>query len=81
MVSFQQKAAYGRDSGVYFGPVDVVQFAQSMGAHGMHVSLPEQVGPALRKAMDMDGPVIVGIPVDYRDNESLMAAMHPGVLN
>jgi len=29
----------------------------------------------------MQGPVIVGIPLDYRDNHELMEMVHPSVLN
>ena len=29
----------------------------------------------------MAGPVVVGIPVDYRDNHQLMEIVHPQVLN
>jgi hypothetical protein len=29
----------------------------------------------------MQGPVLVGVPVDYRDNVRLMEMVHPGVLN
>jgi hypothetical protein len=29
----------------------------------------------------MDGPVLVGVPVDYRDNQSLMAALHADVIH
>ena len=77
MVGIQEVAAYGRESGVRFGPVDVVKFAESMGAQGLRIETPDQVGPVLRRAMAMDGPVIVGVPVDYRDNPGLMAALHP----
>ena len=80
MVGIQEVAAYGRESGVRFGPVDVVKFAESMGAHGLRIESPDQVGPVLRPAMAMDGPVIVGVPVDYRDNPGLMAALHPDVI-
>lgn len=81
MVRFQEMAAYGRESGVRFGPVDVVKFAESMGAKGFHVTSPDDVGPTLKKAMAMDGPVLIGVPVDYRDNQGLMAAMHPEVIH
>ena len=37
--------------------------------------------PVLRQAMDMPGPVIVGVPVDYSDNPGLMAALHEDVLH
>jgi acetolactate synthase-1/2/3 large subunit len=39
------------------------------------------VAPVLRQAMEMPGPVVVGVRVDYRDNPGLMAAMHPDVLH
>jgi hypothetical protein len=29
----------------------------------------------------MSGPVVVGIPVDYRDNHKLMEIVHPSALN
>lgn len=81
MVAIQEKAVYGRESGVRFGPVDVVKFAESMGAHGLEIETPDQVMPTLRKAMAMAGPVVVGVPVDYRDNAGLIAAMHAGVIH
>jgi hypothetical protein len=29
----------------------------------------------------MEGPVIVGVPVDYRDNHQFMEIVHPNALN
>jgi acetolactate synthase I/II/III large subunit len=81
MVRFQEMASWGRESGVRFGPVDVVKFAESMGARGFQVSSPDEVAPVLKKAMAMDGPVLIGVPVDYRDNQGLMAAMHADVIH
>lgn len=81
MVQFQEMAAYGRESGVRFGPVDVVKFAESMGAKGLQVTSADDLAPTIRKAMALDGPVLVGVPVDYRDNQALMAAMHPDVIH
>ena len=81
MVRFQQVAAFGREAAVQFGPVDVVKFAEAMGAHGLRIDTPDQIGPVLRAAMDLTGPVVVGIPVDYRDNPGLMAALHLDVLH
>ncbi|WP_422001962.1 acetolactate synthase AlsS [Reyranella sp.] len=81
MVRFQEMAAYGRDSGVTFGPVDVVKFAESMGARGFAVTSPDEVAPVLAKAMAMEGPVLIGVPVDYSGNQALMAALHPDVIH
>jgi acetolactate synthase-1/2/3 large subunit len=81
MVRFQEMAKYGRASGVEFGPVDVVRFAESFGATGLRIENSDQIAPTLRKALALQGPVVVGIPVDYRDNHRLMDMVHPNVLN
>ena len=81
MVRFQEVEKYGRSSGVDFGPVDVVRFAQAFGAQGLRIDRPDQIAPTLKTALGMQGPVVVGIPVDYRDNHRLMEMVHPGVLN
>ncbi len=81
MVRFQEVAKYGRASGVEFGPVDVVRLAESFGAKGMMIRQPEEIATTLKRALEMAGPVVVGIPVDYRDNHRLMEMVHPGALN
>jgi acetolactate synthase-1/2/3 large subunit len=34
-----------------------------------------------KKALAMRGPVLVGVPVDYRENQRLMEIVHPEALN
>jgi acetolactate synthase-1/2/3 large subunit len=81
MVRFQEIAKYGRASGVDFGPVDVVRFAEAFGAKGLRIETPNEIAPTLKRALEMEGPVVIGIPVDYRDNHRLMEIVHPSVLN
>jgi len=81
MVRFQAMAKYGRASGVEFGPVDVVPFAEAFGAKGLRIESPDQIAPTLKRALAIQGPVVIGIPVDYRDNHQLMEMVHPNVLN
>jgi acetolactate synthase-1/2/3 large subunit len=81
MVRFQEMAKYGRASGVEFGPVDVVRFAEAFGARGLRIETPEEIAPTLTRALAMEGPVLIGIAVDYRDNHRLMEIVHPNVLN
>jgi acetolactate synthase-1/2/3 large subunit len=81
MVGFQEVAKYGRTSGVDFGPVDVVKFAEAFGAKGLRIETPDQISATLKKALAMQGPVLVGVPVDYRDNHRLMEIVHPEALN
>jgi acetolactate synthase I/II/III large subunit len=81
MVRFQEVSKYGRASGVDFGPVDIVRFAEAFGAKGLKIERPDEIAPTLKRALEMPGPVLVAVPVDYRDNHRLMDIVHPGVLN
>ena len=81
MVAFQEFAKYGRTSGTKFGPVDVVQFAHAFGAQGLMIEAPDQITSTLTKALEMQGPVVVGVPVDYRDNHKFMEMVHLSALN
>jgi acetolactate synthase-1/2/3 large subunit len=77
MVRFQEVAKYGRSSGVEFGPVDVVKFAEAFGAKGFMIQTPDQIASTLKRALEMQGPVVIGVPVDYSDNYKLMEVLLP----
>lgn len=81
MVATQEKPKYKRTSGVDFGPVDVVKYAEAFGATGFMVERPDQIGPTLSKAFDVPGPVLIGVQVDYRDNHKLFERVHERLLN
>ncbi|NGM83814.1 acetolactate synthase AlsS [Paenibacillus sp. 7124] len=81
MVAFQQIGKYGRTSGVDFGSIDVVQYAESFGAVGLRVNKPEQLEEVLRCALDQIGPVVVDIPIDYRDSGKLGEKLLPDKAN
>jgi acetolactate synthase-1/2/3 large subunit len=81
MVRVQQKLKYGRDAAVAFGHVDAVKYAEAFGATGLRIDDPEQLSPMLKTAMNTPGPVIVEIPVDYRDNHRLFEQVRPGVVH
>jgi acetolactate synthase I/II/III large subunit len=68
MVQFQQMAKCGRAAGVDFGPVDIVRYAEAFGARGLKIESPDQIGPALKRALEIRGPVLIAVPVDYSDN-------------
>jgi acetolactate synthase I/II/III large subunit len=71
MVATQQRLSFDRTSGVDFGPIDYVKYAEAYGAHGMMIKTPDEIAPVMKKAFDMAGPVIVGVHVDYTDNHKL----------
>lgn len=75
MVKIQQKLKYGRSFGVEFGDVDIVKFAEAFGATGLQINKADEIAPVLSKALSLTGPVIVDVPIDYRDNQSLCATV------
>jgi len=80
MVAVQERAKYGRPSGVDFGPVDVAKYAEAFGATGLLITAPDQIAPQLRRAFETPGPVLIGINVDYRDNHELFEKVHKHIL-
>jgi acetolactate synthase-1/2/3 large subunit len=79
MVKIQQVLKYGRSFGVEFGHVDIVKFAEAFGATGLRINKADEIVPVLSKALSLTGPVLVDIPIDYKDNKSLCAAVSEGV--
>ena len=71
MVATQEKLKYGRTSGIDFGPIDYIKYAEAFGATGLMINTPDDVAPIVKRAFDTPGPVIVGVHVDYRDNHQL----------
>ena len=71
MVAVQEEQKYGRRSGVAFGPVDPVKYAQAFGATGFMIRSPDEIAPILKQAMGVQGPVIIGVHVDYSDNPKM----------
>ena len=81
MVAVQERAKYKRSSGVEFGPVDVVKYAEAFGATGFMINSADEIAPVLRKGFEVPGPVLIGIRVDYRDNHILFEKVHEHLLN
>jgi acetolactate synthase-1/2/3 large subunit len=71
MVGAQEQIKYGRQSGVDFGPVDPIKYAEAFGAKGLMIGSADEIAPVMKKAFDTAGPVIVGVHVDYSENARL----------
>ena len=76
MVAMQEDKKYQRISGVNFGPVNFKAYAEAFGATGFAVNCAEELEATLRSALDVSGPAVVAIPVDYSDNPLLMSQLH-----
>lgn len=81
MVEFQEEMKYKRSSGVDFGPVDFVKYAESFGAKGLRVTNQEELEAAIKEGYETDGPVLIDIPVNYKDNIKFSTNMLPDVFN
>lgn len=73
MVKFQEEMKYSQAAGVKFGNVDIVKYAESFGATGLRVNKPTDLTKVLGQAFNIDGPVVVDVPVDYSNNKELAA--------
>ncbi|SFG53257.1 acetolactate synthase AlsS [Sporolactobacillus nakayamae] len=82
MVAFQQQMKYKRTSGINFGKIDIVKYAEAFGAKGLRVNKPEELESVLKEGLAYnDGPVIIDVPVDYSDNIALGKSLIPNQLN
>ncbi|RIL71012.1 acetolactate synthase AlsS [Staphylococcus devriesei] len=81
MVEFQEEMKYKRSSGVDFGPVDYVKYAEAFGAKGLRVTSQEELEAAIKEGYETEGPVVIDIPVNYKDNIKLSTNMLPDSLN
>ncbi|MBU9864075.1 MULTISPECIES: acetolactate synthase AlsS [Rahnella] len=78
MVAIQEEKKYHRTSGIQFGPIDFKAYADAFGAKGFAVTSAETLESTLRAAMDVQGPAVVAVPVDYSDNALLMGQLEMG---
>ncbi|WP_137664606.1 acetolactate synthase AlsS [Enterococcus hulanensis] len=77
MVEFQEEMKYDRSSGVHFGPVDFVKYAEAFGAKGLRATSKSELDAAIQEGLATDGPVIIDIPIDYSDNKELGKTILP----
>ena len=80
MVREQQRMKYAREAAVAFGPVDLVGFANAFGATGIRLQDPADI-KSIVSDTSLVGPVLVEVPIDYRDNLALFQDLHNGVGN
>jgi acetolactate synthase I/II/III large subunit len=49
-------------------PIDFVKLAEAYGAHGLRATKPSEVEPLVRRALEIDGPVIMEFQVSREEN-------------
>ena len=78
LIDWKQRNEFGRPFGVEFGNPDFVAYAESFGIAGFRPASAADLLPTLRRALDVDGPALVELPIDYREN--LRLTEHLGAL-
>ena len=79
LIDWKQRNEFGRPFGVEFGNPDFVAYAQSFGIAGFRPTSADDLYPTLKRALDVDGPALVEVPIDYREN--LRLTEHLGALS
>jgi acetolactate synthase-1/2/3 large subunit len=70
-IRWKQEARFGRIFGVEFGNPDFVQLAHAFGLPAFPISEADDFAPALMRALALDEPSIIAVPVDYTENYRL----------
>ena len=71
VIRWKQQRQFGRAAGVDFGNPDFVALAHAFGCEGVRVNAAKELRPALERALQAAGPVLIDAPVDYRENDRL----------
>jgi acetolactate synthase-1/2/3 large subunit len=78
LIDWKQRNEFGRPFGVEFGNPDFVAYAQSFGMAAFRPSSAADLYPTLKLALDVRGPSLVEVPIDYAEN--LRLTEHLGAL-
>jgi acetolactate synthase I/II/III large subunit len=68
LIDWKQRNEFGRPFGVEFGNPDFVAYAESFGIAGFRPSTAAELYPTLARALEVDGPSLVEVPIDYAEN-------------
>ena len=70
-IRWKQENRFGRSFGVEFGNPDFVRLAEAFGLPGFAISRAEEFAPTLERALALDQPSLIAVPIDYRENHRL----------
>ena len=71
LIDWKQRNEFGRPFGVEFGNPDLVAYAESFGIPGFRPESAADLYPTLMRALAVDGPSLVDVPIDYAENVRL----------
>lgn len=71
LIAWKQHNEFKRHTDLAFGNPDWLGLAEAFKWHGHRVENANELQPALERAFEEDGPSLVVIPIDYRENQLL----------
>jgi acetolactate synthase-1/2/3 large subunit len=71
LIAWKQENEFDRHTELSFGNPDWLKLAESFGWHGHRVENSADLKATLEEAFNEDGPSLVVIPIDYRENQIL----------
>jgi acetolactate synthase-1/2/3 large subunit len=71
LISWKQDTEFGHHTDLSFGNPDWKMLADAFGWHGHYVTESAQLKKTLTAAFEENGPSLVVVPIDYRENELL----------
>ncbi|HET9679761.1 MAG TPA: acetolactate synthase large subunit [Gammaproteobacteria bacterium] len=71
LISWKQENEFDRHTDLSFGNPDWLKLADAFGWNGYWCEDSSKLAQTLEAAFDADGPSLVAIPIDYRENELL----------
>jgi acetolactate synthase I/II/III large subunit len=71
LIDWKQRNEFGRPYAVEFGNPDLVAYAESFGIAGFRAESSADLYPTLMRALAVEGPAVVDVPIDYAENVRL----------
>ena len=71
LIAWKQQNQFGRHTDLAFGNPDWLGLAAAFGWDGQYVDASDEVLPALERALNHDGPSLLVVAIDYRENAIL----------
>ena len=68
LIDWKQRNEFGRPFGVEFGNPDFVDYARSFGMAAFRPEATADLYPTLMRALEVKGPALVEVPIDYAEN-------------
>ena len=71
LIAWKQDNQFGRHTDLAFDNPDFTALAEAFGCRGIRVNRSRDLAPALEDAFGSDVPVVLSLPIDYRENNLL----------